>query len=284
MTRRRDLLAAVAALAPLGLAAPAHAAFRGTIERDLPTAEPVIEEAGTWSDDPAPPRPAINIVIDDLGNQLELGRRAIALPVTCSFLPHTLVQRQLAAEAHALGREMILHTPMQSIHGAKLGPGGLTVEMSSLELRRTMNDNFSALPRTDGVSNHMGSLLTRHPGQMQLVMESVRGHHGGFFLDSVTTSRSVAFEVARENGLPASRRNVFLDHICEPKSIHRQFRRLVARAKRHGTALAIGHPHPDTLAVLERELPRLADQGVDLVTTHRLIALHQERDRTWQPV
>ena len=288
MTRRRDLLAALAALAPLGLTTPLHAAYRGTILRDPPARpkapEPLLEEAGTWSEEPERPRPAINIVIDDIGNRLELGRRSVNLPITCSFLPHTTHLGQLAEEARALGREAILHTPMQSIHGKRLGPGGITVEMSSLELTRTMRDNFAALPSALGVSNHMGSLLTRHPGQMQLIMESLRSHGAEFFLDSVTTSRSVAFEVARENGIPASKRNVFLDHHRDEERIARQFRQLVARAERRGTAVGIGHPYPQTLAVLERELPRLAARGIDLVTTTRLIELQRERDLTWRAV
>lgn len=296
MSRRRDLLAALAALPALAATAPLQAAFRGTILRDPGTPspspaalrpEPVIEEAGTWQEEyeavPVAPRPAINIVIDDIGNRLQLGRRSVNLPVTCSFLPHTSHLGTLAEEARALNREVILHTPMQSIHGKRLGRGGITVDMSSLELTRTMRHNFASVPGAQGVSNHMGSLLTRHPGQMQLIMDSVRGHGAEFFLDSVTTSRSVAYRVARENGIPASKRNIFLDHERNIDQVHRQFRKLVARAKRRGTALGIGHPYPETMAVLEQELPKLAAQGIDLVTTSRLITLQRERDRTWEP-
>ncbi len=293
---RRQFLAALAALPALGAAAPLQAAFRGTILRDTATPpplhpkpiieEPIIEEAGTWSEEPPrweAPRPAINIVIDDIGNRLKLGRRAVNLPVTCSFLPHTAHLGTLSEEARALGREAILHTPMQSIHGKRLGRGGITVDMSSLELTRTMRQNFASVTNAQGVSNHMGSLLTRHPGQMQLIMESLRGHGAEFFLDSLTTSRSVAYKVARENGIPASKRNIFLDHHRDVDQVRSQFRKLVARAKRRGTAVGIGHPYPETMAVLEQELPKLAAQGVDLVTTSRLITLQRERDRSWVP-
>ena len=294
MTRRRDLLAALAALPALGAATPLQAAFRGTIIRDPqppgpllhpePAAEPILEEAGTWSEEPERPRPAINIIIDDIGNRLELGRRAVNLPVTGSFLPHTTHLGLLAEEARALRREIILHTPMQSIHGKRLGPGGITVDMSSLELTRTMRDNFASVPNARGLSNHMGSLLTRHPGQMQLIMESLRSNGGEFFVDSVTTSRSVAYKVARENHIPTSKRNVFLDHHRDVERVRRQFELLVERAKRRGTALGIGHPYPETMAVLEQELPRLAARGVDLVTTTRLIELERERKYSWQAV
>ena len=277
--RRRELLAALLSLPPLAASLPAAAAYRGTIERRIPASahpEPIVAAA------PPKPLPVVNIVIDDIGNRLPEGRRAVALPVTCSFLPHTAHCRELVETAHRVGREIVLHTPMQSIHGKRLGPGGLTVEMTSRELRRTMHENFEAVPYADGVSNHMGSLLTRHPGQMQLVMDSLQAHHGGYFIDSLTTSRSVAYRIARESGIPASKRNIFLDHHRDPERIREQFMKLIARAHRRGTALGIGHPYPETLAVLEALLPRIAEQGVELVTTSRLIELQSLRDATWR--
>jgi polysaccharide deacetylase 2 family uncharacterized protein YibQ len=92
----------------------------------------------------------------------------------------------------------------------------------------------------------------------------------------------VALQVAEENGVPGIRRNVFLDNSLDKKDIAFQFDRLVALAREQGTALAIGHPYPQTLAVLEQRLPRLAQQGVRLVTVRELIEQQQEGEKTWQ--
>ena len=41
-------------------------------------------------------------------------------------------------------------------------------------------------------------------------------------------------------------------------------------ARKRGSAVAIGHPYPATLELLERELPKLADEGFMLVPLSEL--------------
>src|SRR5690606_23829095 len=110
-------------------------------------------------------------------------------------------------------------------------------------------DNLAAVPHVRGVNNHMGSLITRHPGHMTWLMQDL-ARDGLFFVDSYTHPQSVALEMAREGGVPAARRDVFLDHVAEPEAIAHQFRRLLARARSDGHAIGIGHPYPATLAFL----------------------------------
>ncbi len=68
-------------------------------------------------------------------------------------------------------------------------------------------------------------------------------------------------------------RNIFLDNVREIEAINRQFDKLVAIARDRGNALAIGHPYPETLEVLERRLPGLASSGVELVSLSKLLEL-----------
>src|SRR5690606_32302890 len=117
-------------------------------------------------------------------------------------------------------------------------------------------ENLASVPHARGVNNHMGSLITRHPGHMTWLMQSL-ARDGLFFVDSYTHPQSVALEMAREGGIPTARRDVFLDHVPEPEAIAFQFRRLVSRAKRNGQAIGIGHPSPETLEFLQAALPVL---------------------------
>ncbi|HET7569940.1 MAG TPA: divergent polysaccharide deacetylase family protein [Gammaproteobacteria bacterium] len=219
--------------------------------------------------------PVVAIIIDDLGNSLALDKQAIALPgpVACSFLPDTPYAARLARVAHHAGKEVLLHLPLEALGHEKLGPGGLTLPMTRREFVTTVRADLAAIPDVDGVNNHMGSLLTQHPGDMAWLMETLKQFAAPlFFVDSRTTPRTVAYRIAREYGVPATSRDVFLDDVQTKAAINRQLQELIAIAKRHGTAVAIGHPYAVTLAVLARQLPRLAGQGVRLVGVRQVIA------------
>jgi polysaccharide deacetylase 2 family uncharacterized protein YibQ len=115
-----------------------------------------------------------------------------------------------------------------------------------------------------GMNNHQGSLLTRHPGHMTWVMKAMR-EGGYFFVDSRTSSKSVAEAIAHEQGVPVVKRDVFLDHEVDVQSIKFEFNRLIQIAKRKGHAVGIGHPHSETLAVLREMLPTLEALDIALV-------------------
>ncbi len=230
--------------------------------------------------------PAVSVIIDDLGYRLANDREAIALPgaVTYAILPHTPYSTRLAELAYRKGSQVLLHLPMESTDERRLGPGGLTLHMTRSQFLRTLRDDIASIPHVSGVNNHMGSLLTRHPGHMAWLMgELHRDYPGLVFVDSRTTDKTVAEQMAAEYSVPNTRRNVFLDDEMAPEAIRRQFGRLVAHARTDGTAIAIGHPHPTTLAVLREMLPTLRAQGIALVPVSRLIAMqHRKGPKTWQ--
>ncbi len=228
----------------------------------------------------AEPQPQIAIIIDDLGYQLEAGRRAIQLPGPIAFavLPETPHSRRLAGFAHDRGKEVLMHLPLEAVnYKGPAEPGGITLDMSHDAFRTTFANAIATVPFAIGVSSHRGSLLTRHPGHMTWLMQEIRERDGLFFIDSYTTPESIALDVAAEEGVSATRRDVFLDHDRSIEAVAKEFERLKAMARRKGRAVAIGHPFPETLEVLERELPKLAAEGIELVTISTL--LHAERNR-----
>lgn len=219
--------------------------------------------------------PRIAIIIDDIGDREAEGVRATTLagPVALAFLPHAPYTSMLAQRAHAQEKEVMLHLPLQALSGKALGPGAIMLDTSEAEFRRVLAAGLASVPYVTGVNNHMGSLLTRHPGHMGWLMEELRMRTPLFFVDSYTAVESVAFPLATEAGVPATRRDVFLDTDPSPEQVAFQFDRLLAVARSEGSALGIGHPYPATLELLERELPRLAVvHGVELVTVRELIA------------
>jgi uncharacterized protein len=126
------------------------------------------------------------------------------------------------------------------------------------------------VPEARGVNNHMGSLATADGRVMNVVAQEL-ARRGLFFIDSRTTDRTVAAEAAARARVPWASRRVFLDDIQTEPEILRSLDDLVAKARAEGSAIAIGHPHPTTLAVLERELPRMSERGVRLVRITELV-------------
>ena len=221
--------------------------------------------------------PELLLIIDDIGNNRTLGERAVALPgpLNLAFLPFTPHAVHLANEAASHGHGIMLHAPMANEHGNRLGPGGLTPEMDRITLQQTLADDIKAVPHVQGLNNHMGSLLTQKPEAMQWVMEVAR-QQGLFFVDSLTSARSVALKKASEAGIPALERDVFLDNDTTEAALSRQYDKALRLAHKHGYAVLIGHPYPQTLDFLARELPLLAQQGIRL----NRIDLHLQ-ERLW---
>jgi uncharacterized protein len=231
------------------------------------------------------PRPFMAIIIDDLGHQHEAGLRTLTLPgaVTLAFLPHGPHTRSQARQGHALGKEIMLHMPMQATEHRALGPGGITVDMDREQLRETFLDALASVPHARGVNNHMGSLLTRHLGHMEWFMAELAAREGLYFVDSRTTALTVAQRVARDHGLPSTRRDVFLDSVPHDEAhVEAQIDRLLALAQRQGHALAIGHPYDATLAVLGRRLADFHETGVELVPVSEYLKRKREANRQWQ--
>lgn len=222
--------------------------------------------------------PAIGLIIDDMGDRAAEGREVVALPgaVACAILPGTPHGAALARAAHAQGKEVLLHFPLEPLEG-KAHPMAITVRSDRKELVRRLGDDLDRLPHVSGVNTHQGSLLSQRLQPMHWLMAELRTRGGLYFVDSYTTPRSVALRAAQNWGLPNTRRNVFLDDTREIAQIRTQFLQLVAQAKRSGSALGIGHPYRETLTVLQQELPRLQAHGVRLVAPSELIRLQGRR-------
>lgn len=218
--------------------------------------------------------PQISIIIDDLGWQLARSERVINLPgpVACAVLPRTPQGAIVAARAHQSGKDVLLHLPLQSVdHAGPIEPGEITLDMSRDRFAETFAADLAAVPHAIGVNSHRGSLLTRHPGHMRWLMEEIASRERLIFVDSYTTHLSVALGIARESGIPARRRDVFLDTDPSPENIAREFERLKKLARERGAAIGIGHPYRTTLDYLEKALPELEAEGFRLVGIRELV-------------
>ncbi len=217
--------------------------------------------------------PTLVVIIDDLGYKLDAGEKAAALPgkVNLAILPHTPNGAAIARLGMAAGKEIMLHAPMSNLQQKPLGKGALTDAMREEELRRTLVRSLNSTPGVRGMNNHMGSLLTSRREPMGWVMEEL-SRRGLYYVDSRTTASTVAADMAAERGVPSLSRNVFLDNHIDAASIHLKFKEFLAIADAEGMAIAIGHPHEETLSYLRRQLPRLERQGYQLKLVSEVLA------------
>lgn len=222
------------------------------------------------------PRVQVAIVIDDLGWDPKAARALIELdfPLTFAILPSLPYSESVARLAQQKRREILLHLPMEPQGYPKVDPGkgALLREMDEDTLESLLLQDLKGIPNPVGVNNHMGSSFTEDDRAMRVVLKVLK-RRGLFFLDSRTSPNSVAYETAKELGLKAGRRQVFLDNgdQADPAAVEKQIWRLVHIAQKEGRAIGIGHPHPYTLEALRRTLPQLKENGVEVVPVSRLV-------------
>ena len=236
------------------------------------------DQRGAWQRFAAltPPiegRAQVAIVLDDMGLSQFRSDRAIALPrpITLAILPYGNHLDGLVARARTAGHEILVHMPMEpSVEDADPGPNALLTGLPIAELDRRIATNLLRLDGYVGISNHMGSRFTASERGMRRVMRAVRDR-GLLFLDSLTTGKSAGYRLAREHGIPAAVRDIFIDNDRDPAKIRKQLALTAATAREKGYAIAIGHPYPETLNALEAWLPGLRDQGLVLVPISALV-------------
>lgn len=225
----------------------------------------------------APPTDArAAVIIDDCGNNNATTRAFVEAPapVTLAILPHLTFSRQIAREARAHQKGVMLHFPMEASGGQNPGPGTLRIAMSEAQKQRTIEENLDAVPELEGVNNHEGSLATTDPATMTLVLAAVR-KRGLFWVDSYTTPDSCAPDVASSLRLPFAQRDIFLDNEDDLETIKENFRRLIHEASTRGTAVGIGHARANTATAFTEMIPAFEEAGVRLVLVRELTRVPQ---------
>nr|WP_191091255.1 divergent polysaccharide deacetylase family protein [Pantoea stewartii] len=211
------------------------------------------------------------IVIDDVGYRPTEENKVLQMPqaISVAVLPDAPYARQMAIKAHQGGHEVLIHLPMAPLSKQPLEKNTLTPEMSSAEIDRIIRSAVNNVPYAVGLNNHMGSKMTSSLPGMQKVMQALN-QYNLYFLDSMTIGNSQSVPAAQGTHVRVLKRRVFLDDSQDINAIRQQFSRAVKLAERDGYAIAIGHPHPNTVRVLQQMLPTLP-ADITLVTPGQLL-------------
>lgn len=214
----------------------------------------------------------VAIVIDDFGNNNRWVNEfcELEIPVTFAVLPRLKDSKAISRKAVDAGKEVILHLPMENLSGVNPGPGTLRTDMKREELISEFLLNLSFVPGADGFNNHEGSRLTGDEGAMSIIMEQAK-LRGLFFVDSRTSSSSVAQDLARKAGIPSVRRSVFLDNMDSVDCIKLQLENLAGRALSDGSAVGIGHVRENTYLAIRDSYRDLEKKGIRFVFVRDLV-------------
>lgn len=219
------------------------------------------------------PLPRVAIVIDDFGyarGGVPGEILGLKMPLSVSILPGLRFSQAMLREARAAHRCVLLHLPMEGREPYDPDLPAITTGMSDAEIESMVGEYMEMLPGVDGVNNHQGSLATADARVMRAVCATLKPY-GVFFLDSLTSPKSVAYNVAVDAGLRAASNTIFLDDGTDRREdVEERIHELIRTARKHGSAIGIGHPHPWTLEALQASIDDL-DAEVQVVTVCELV-------------
>ena len=221
-----------------------------------------------------PMRGVIGIIIDDFGyrnDHISNGFLEIPAKLTYAIIPGHDHSQSFSKKAYDAGYEIIVHLPMENI-GKTYGEEEyvLMSYFQDDEIKNRIHKAFDHLPESIGLNNHQGSRGTADSRVMTHVANVIK-EKKKFFIDSRTTSNSLAESTMRKYGVPTNKRDIFLDNELDEEKIKAQLMKLADVSERKGIAIGIGHVKPQTLNVLAREIPILQEKGFRFEFVSRLV-------------
>lgn len=194
-------------------------------------------------------KPKLAIIIDDVSfaHEVKLIKK-IPYKVNPSFFPPTKRHPGTVKLSKSFAFKMV-HLPTEAISYAKPEPETLKVGDSIGQIRKRIQQIKRWFPSIKYYNNHTGSKFTadlKSVDKLVRVMRDERLH----FVDSRTTAQTKAPQIAKKYGLKLYSRDVFLDNSIDKNLIRKQIEKAISIAKKRGYAVAICHPHKNTLQVL----------------------------------
>ena len=221
-----------------------------------------------------PMRGVIGLIIDDFGyrnDHVSNGFLNLSGKLTYAIIPGHEYSQLFSKKAYDAGYEIIVHMPMENI-GKTYGEEeyALMSYFQDDEIKDRINSAFDQLPESIGLNNHQGSRGTADSRVMTLLAGVIK-EKKKFFIDSRTTSNSLAETTMRKYNVQTNKRDIFLDNELDEEIINTQLLKLAELSEEKGIAIGIGHVKPQTLSVLKREIPVLQKKGFRFEFVSRLV-------------
>lgn len=220
---------------------------------------------------PVETRGRLAIVLYGFGDDARSADSSFVLPVPfCVALPPGRPDsRKVFRAAHAAGREVVLHLPLEPIDYPRVnpGPGTLLVTMSPAKITSALHHDIDQAAPVAAVANHMGSLATQDMTLMRSVFHELRRADLPF-VHLMPVAGAVCKSLASEMGVPYSEPDMVLDgesRRADTRALDAQWKTALQRARARGTCVVWMRATP----LIRRWLPGAAKparlEGVNLV-------------------
>lgn len=208
------------------------------------------------------------VIVDDCGYDMSSVRTLLntGLPLNFAVLPYKPYSSDVLEMIKSDGRVAMLHLPMEPVDRSAMSEGSSTIctDMSKDRILELTRKAINSLPGVSGVNNHQGSKATADSATMTTVLQELR-NQDLFFVDSRTSSKSVARDKAVAMGVPTARNDIFLDNSSDVQAIRKQIYKAMDIAEKNGSAIAICHARPNTAKAWSMYAEEIKNTGIELV-------------------
>lgn len=208
------------------------------------------------------------VIVDDCGYDMSSVRTILntGLPLNFAVLPYKPYSSDVLEMIKSGGRVAMLHLPMEPMDRSAMSEGSSTIctDMSKDKILELTRKAINSLPGVSGVNNHQGSKATADSATMTTVLQELR-NQDLFFVDSRTSSKSVARDKAVAMGVPTARNDIFLDNSSDVQAIRKQIYKAMDIAEKNGSAIAICHARPNTAKAWSMYAEEIKNTGIELV-------------------
>ncbi len=212
----------------------------------------------------------VALLIDDFGYEnkdalLRTFFRSWNIPFTISIIPGTPFAEEIAKQAHSAGKQVLVHMPMQPKGAFNNQYKWIILDGTPKEkIQEIVREAIKSIPYAEGLNNHMGSLVTTKENIMKPLLEILK-EEGMFFVDSRTSSQSIAYSLAKKLGVKSTFNSVFLDNQKHETYIEKQFEKLILTAMKKGEALGLAHANLIVASTLMKLTKRCDNRKINFV-------------------
>ena len=236
--------------------------YEESIDKKLPIKQMVFD----------PSKPKLAIIIDDVSYDYQMKRiLEIGIPLTPSILPPT-PRHPKSAKLAKMAKTYMIHLPLEATDFYSPEDKTLKVGDSIEVIDKRISEILSLYPDVKYINGHTGSKFTSDLESMRRLVNVLQKYNINY-IDSRTSPYAKSDIVSRELGVFIPKRDVFIDNKRDHTYILNQLKEAVQKSKKNGFAIAIGHPHKETLDTIERNLHIFKDINVIYATdTHKHIS------------